>query len=341
VNRSAEPRARAEDILPYVGNKIICDSERSCGMQRKIHLLKEIKISILLFSLLFVAQNVKSNPIDTIQTLRQALAFAKKYPQRASAIDTTWTSSFTDSLGEKRWCKADIDGNGLTDMLLVCTESEIFSRFGKAFMAFSDTVKEYNLDIALQTYPVISSCQGQPIIILYKHVYNDTVPPDIPLTSILVCDTIVFRNGLFVKFNKHPIVKEFDSITMVTEPEMELPDFKLIISSKGNAFLTPITYSKHKRPTASPYYGYRRKISPQKLAELSDILSYIDFHNLDTASNKHTEYDHHPLVFNIKLKNGTELKINDRRGYSYATKPLIKFFNDLHNDPNWVRIKTK
>jgi hypothetical protein len=283
-----------------------------------------------------ICYEIAANPIDTIQTIGQALAFAEKYPHRGAPINTTWIDS---SLGEKSWCKEDIDGNGLIDLLITCTESECFTKFGMAFMAFPDTIKEYDLQIASVTHCVISKCKSQPIIILYKHVFNDTVPAfTAPLTSILVCDTVVYRNGLFVKFNKHPYIKEFDSITMVTGQDFfGSPDFKITVTSKGTSLMIPITYNKYHKPQMSGY-KYRAKIDSDQLSQLADMINYIDFKNLDSAASRKSTTFNRRITFQIRLKDGTRLQIKDRYSYCYATKGLTQFMSDLYDKQKWVRL---
>lgn len=171
-----------------------------------------------------------------------------------------------DSLGVRPWTRADLDGNGHSDLLAVGMKEDRFT-----VLCIMDSGRDHfytapltTLDFQSSTYPVVRVINGQCAILYYshraKHSWIDTV-------YTLYVDTLIFRSGFLTEINLHPVERHISEISFSREGGWGADWVSVFMDTSG-----PVSRDMYKTPEGKA-----------RFMELSDLLNYSDFSHLDSS----------------------------------------------------------
>jgi hypothetical protein len=175
-----------------------------------------------------------------------------------------------DSLKIKPWIKADFDGNGYNDLLIVGNWGD------HAVICLMDSGEDkfYIKPITRRsfqdcTFPVVQVIGQTPVIINYSRSEPDW--RNHKTERLLIADTLVFQFGDFVEFNHLPAKHTIEKIEYSTGPCFgSCPIFEMTINSDRKATFKAEEYNKMKG-------NFSSIIDTSNYNLLIHLLNYIDF----------------------------------------------------------------
>lgn len=239
-----------------------------------------IIISFLSSVCIFSQNHKKINKIDSLQTAEDIQKFIEE-----KNIDYTITvsdklqysdqcRSVGDSLNFRPWIKEDFDQNGLTDLLLTGNTKD-----GPKTICILDMGNEFNTKKITRgnLYEPCAFVTAKDGRIEYK---SEKILSRNGYSSSLQTDHLIYKFGEFIEENSNPkrhniLEIEFNASSCYGK----CPSFMLkIISNRDIVWLAKSDNNVNFRE----YFGtYKSKLSQEQYEELTDILNYIDFENLD------------------------------------------------------------
>ncbi len=236
-------------------------------------------IAIIFYPILMWSQSLpqgkRHNKIDDIRTTSEIQELLTKLNPNDSkfvipdTISTQYQSKkkcqrIMDSVGAKIWVKADLDGNGYTDMLVSGIKGDDFRAY--CIMDSSSnhfyTVPLTTLAFQPVTYSVIKMKDDQCVILYYstrdKHSWYDT-------SETLHIDTLIFRKGHLTELNEKPEKHQISEIHFGSESVWGSSRF---IDFDING---PVSCDLYNTPSGRSLFS-----------EVQDLLNYSGFTRLDT-----------------------------------------------------------
>ena len=205
----------------------------------------------------------KYNKIDSINSSSQANELLHKLVgDYAKSYVVTDTLSFIQSDFRKlsalvtpvSWQKADFDNNGYTDLLIVAKDTDKIFNGNRYYVGcvmdsgsnkfYVKSLTDFFLNSAIA---VVRTIDSLPAIIYYDYdklnVYQTGVKGD----------TLIFKFGDFMEYNKHPTIHNIQNIKFETSSCFgPCPVFNLTIDKNTNGTYTAIhSFWHHPRPKKS------------------------------------------------------------------------------------------
>lgn len=296
------------------------------------------------FSLLYPALSGYSQNIDAIQTNEQALAFVRKIdPDQRSiylqpgkiVLDGELDSVITHQYVIRGFEKADIDNNGLTDLLFngyYCYEENSFCRrivlVVLSFGNDSFKVESLSRDLSLRTYAA-KFVYTKDQTLLQMIWVERSVNPDGALKP--GGDTLVYAHHNLIE-KRIPSLYQINRISYSFSGggKSLINDFDIVINPDSSWLdVVYITENLCKK-------RYRMVPSQKSWEQLKSILNGIDFNSLNdnyevNASCGATAY------LTVEVENGKTKKIADYglEG-TYGLEAIHRLFFGLRDLPSWI-----
>lgn len=256
----------------------------------------------------------KSNAIDSIQTIAQLDSFIRKVDDRLKKLKISESFNFedqnsskkykkiADSLNVQPWTKADFDGNGLTDILV------IGNWYGHFIICILDKADKYELkpitrrSFQYYTFPVVKNNKIKYYFESDPEMENWDKPQ---LRAI----TLAYKFGDFIEENKTPATHNISKIEYSTTGCYgTCPIFNLTIDSDRTSSWFADEYNA--LDNAEVKGNFHTTISQEKYDELISLLNYIDFENLKDSYAVHWT-DDQSSTLKITYDNGKIKSIHD------------------------------
>jgi hypothetical protein len=174
-----------------------------------------------------------------------------------------------DSLGVRPWTKADLDGNGYSDLLAVGMKQDRFT-----VLCIMDSGRDHfytvpltTLDFQSSTYPVVRVINGQCAVLYYEHRNKHSWIDSSYSSDRLYIDTLIFRSGFLTEINLHPVERHISEISFNREGGWGGDWVSVFMDTNG-----PVSRDMYKTPEGKA-----------RFLELSDLLNYSDFSHLDSS----------------------------------------------------------
>jgi hypothetical protein len=198
------------------------------------------------------------NSADDVENLLSTVdkkRFDMFYVQDPLRFGDASCTAYANSLKARSWTKADFDGNGLTDLLI------LGDAFGPASIVLLDTGKNH-FDVHILSQ---SKC-SVPVV-------EFGGPPN---AIILDTKKLVFKFGNFVEENLSPRDHKIERIEYDRHGCFgECPAFKFDIKSDRNTEFVAVAFNKGKKGK------FRTKLNSVTYDQLVSLLNYINFVRLD------------------------------------------------------------
>lgn len=300
---------------------------------------------ILLFILPINICLAKANAIDRLRTNRDVEAFASRVlkehhlnefpPLRFIPTDSVKSQNLSDSVVSRWkgrcWQKADLNGDGRTDLLFILYHQHTFN----SFIVMDDgrqgfEVHHLSKSLFWRTRELIdlTTISEQPVILFHYQKQQITRRPhqviDKPQT-----DTLVYKFDNFVEYNPAPVPVQLLNINCSTSPCFgSCPVFELTIKSNGKA-----TYINYNNTTNEQIFT--GNIVANKLKQITDLLGYINIRQLkDNYAVNWT--DDQTVNLTITFADGSSKTIKDygMRG-TFGLSRLYELLFDLRISQTW------
>lgn len=299
---------------------------------------------IFISFLLAGTRSIAANAIDSLQTDTEVEAFANKVVGKfhgtqnlaalvvssASIYNNTKCDSVAKRWNGKNWQKADFNGDGKTDLLVI-----LF--FDRSFQSYvitdngSKGFKTYNLNrshFADCELAKIVTIDQQPAL-LYHYLKQD--PPGLFLDSrsYLQTDTLIYKYRGFVEYNRNPQPVKIKTISLQTHGSWAQSSFfKLELRRNGRAVYKPTGFATNQKKVTG-------KITPEKLDEITNLLGYINIRQLkDNYLVNWT--DDQTVDLKITFADGSSKSIHDYglKG-TFGLSHLYSLLFDLRRSEGW------
>lgn len=216
--------------------------------------------TFLNFCLLLAALGLRANEIDGLNSREEVRQWLVK---RVSKDYTAFSGQFF---------KMDMDGNGLTDLILDGTAVEVVMDWGHGkyrvvspdrFRIHFRAVHLGGLDSSGGVRKLITQIRWDTVRMRDKH------PVPIEL------DTLVWWRGGFIEYNPAPVADfRFESISVSTTMCFgKCPVFKMTVSADGSARYEAIQYEEKEGV-------FTGRVSPKNLSSMVDLLGHIPLDRL-------------------------------------------------------------
>ena len=175
------------------------------------------------------------NGIDSLQTNAQvgrwinqhAVQRKRSYFYPAFQLDTlliNYTAKCQQDcarLNMKPWLKADIDGNGRTDLIAFRLRNS-FGRFTRECYIFYD----YGPNGNIQIFPLsdwaargcelatVTQAAGRPAVLYTRDVTSGGLLLDLTRPIVSRLDTLVHQHGALIEYNAHPVTPPFERLEL-------------------------------------------------------------------------------------------------------------------------------
>lgn len=184
------------------------------------------------------------------------------------------TQQTADSLNTKKWVKADINNDGVTDLLIFRADDlpNIF-----AILSSNDTFQVTSAKYFCKyqfIYPVVTTFNNQNIILLYNQDqidYNSNIKHFI--YTKLTCDTLIVKDNLFVNYVQSPKRNNIEIIEITNDGMCEGNCPRINISINAKTF--------ENKCSKEMYWDNKPKSSTGQLSqeEIKKILLLLDYSN--------------------------------------------------------------
>ncbi|HEY6161937.1 MAG TPA: DUF6438 domain-containing protein [Bacteroidia bacterium] len=294
--------------------------------------------SLLFFSSSLPATHNKIDDANSFDDIRAILRAADKrfehfiFYGEISSIDDTCGSSRGIPLPQA-WMKADVDGNGYTDIIISGTYSLdrdilcILDRGNNDFYVKFVTREAFGNCCSIK----MLRSSPQPAFVYYHTKYLlANKKTNLLYKDSLLTDTLVYRFGDFVEINSHiPVYHHIEKISISTSGCFgTCPVFSLDIDSGRKATYHAGMYNKRKG-------NFSGKIKNSDYEQLTALLDYIDFPSLENGYAVNWT-DDQSVTLTITYDNGKVKTIED---YGLiGTFGLNRVYNMLYGfreNQNW------
>jgi hypothetical protein len=295
-------------------------------------------LTTLTIFLLLLSTKLYSNQIDDLKTDQDVYEFAKRiYPQFTEYDHAKFAIRPTDSIAKelycegifkswdiKNWEKADLNNDGLTDLVfiafwgryLACAAIDEGNNSFKMINLSNNHRKQCDLvkpiKIGNDNYLKMHRIMSIPDLAHMQNMqYIDSV----------ITDTLVYKFKHLIEFSKKNYrAHNIEPIEMETQGcEGSCPVFTLKLFKSGKADFNGNRYT--------PHIGQSSRRLPKKFFKnISDIATYIDFKNLKSLYVVDW-FDDRTVVFTISYTDGSQKVIRDY-GMS-GTFGLIALFDNF------------
>lgn len=299
------------------------EEARNGLMRNFLHILISGLFVAATFSITF-AQHTGTK-IDKLKTAEQVERFLNSIDKKRFAlffVDEEFDfrdascNSFLRSLNARTWSRADFDGNGYTDLLVVGgyyrPDPVIIMNNGGGSFAVHE-FSGYGCAI-----PVLHPSTPKPMVSFYFE------RPGKPIS-------LVYKFSGFAEVNLKPTVAKIESISFKRYGCYgDCPIFELYVRSDAQATFVSIAHNKKKAGT------YKAKVDPKALEDLKSLLNYVDFVNLEDSYSC-CGTDQPGALLEITFDGG---KVKTIRDYGLQSGPFglrtaYKAFSDLRESQKW------
>lgn len=249
-----------------------------------------MRISVVLLLELFclVAQSQSThltkvhNRIDSIHSaaeIKDLLVQIDSFDYRDIVISSyakfrPLAQHLVDSLYIPLWGKADFDNNGYTDLLVI---GAVNTRH--ATLCIMDSGDHYSVKRIARwwfddnEFAILSQSDSMPAVLYYSlSAYSKS-----KLKTSFRIDTLIFREGDFVEYNRSRSAQQIDSIIFSTEYCFgTCPVFSMSIRADRSTTFDAIDFNQGKGI-------YTTRIDTAHFNKLISLLHYIDFEKLDSS----------------------------------------------------------
>ncbi len=282
--------------------------------------------------------NTFANKIDDLKTSEDVEnlihSLDKKYKdfsvlETSSLYFNTLQQQTATALGVKNWQKADLDNNGLMDLLVYGRwSSELY------LIAIMDDGKKLNVHSLTQSpfgellFPVIKKKEKETLLVLYKgcdycrgkeNKITDTIP-------------LIYKFNDFIEQNAVASPYRIDKIKFSTTACFgTCPVFELEINANRTAKYNAIEYNEDQKGT------FTAKIDTANYNSIIQLLDYVDFPGL--KNNYAVGWTDYPTCnMEITYDNGQVKKIEDygEQGTYGLSMIYAKFFS-LRDNQKWKK----
>jgi Domain of unknown function (DUF6438) len=298
----------------------------------------------VIFPLILLSTQVRANnKIDSLKTDNEVVEFLKSVNDnfRSAKYDAIELRSsetirkdqncdgMADQWQVKNWEKADFNGDGLTDLLvtLYWYDYGVYVVMDKGNNQFDLLPLSYNVfDKCKLAKPITTN--GRQLLLYYgkKDIPGKMVSDNKNMNQV---DTLVYRHGDFVEFNRQPATAEIDSIEFHTGYCFgNCPVFKIRFDKNGHAEYIAGSYN----PKEGKFSTVLKK---KDLGEISDLINYIGVSNLrDNYSVSWT--DDQTAGLRVRFADGSIKEIRDygMRG-TFGLRLLYTKFFALRTNQDW------
>jgi hypothetical protein len=309
-----------------------------------------MKILFLLIALLFCAScqtktkqnhqiNHHPNKIDSLFNSKQVEDFVKNIDKKYADFRLIDSIHFEDekikywfdSLKIKTWIKADLDNNGITDLIVYGNKdgNPLFYIIDKGNDQFTmnQIIEKNNISDQFYYLPAVKLKNDKSLVIVYHDLYA-TKRYKNP-RRILTSDTLVYSFGNFIEYNAYPANHNIE---------------KIEFESFGCLFKCPVFGISFINDSSVDYNGRRfnklnksmtTKTDGKDFIYLSGLLNYMNFEKLkDSFSVDAT--DQASYLLTITYDQGKVKKIYNY-GYSgtFGLGRLEDKIFDFKTSKNW------
>ncbi|WP_214070000.1 DUF6438 domain-containing protein [Mucilaginibacter sp. dw_454] len=268
-------------------------------------------------------------PIDTI------LKYLKK--NDCFSLANTW--------GAKSWQKVDLNNDGLTDLIVICTRYS-YSNF-VVLDNGNNTFKLIQLQYSSFSDELINAIQykGKNLLVFHS-IEEERIDkrPNFYRMQYPRTDTLVYKFDHFIELNEHPVKYDIDSVIFHAGVCYgPCPIFYTKLNSKGKIRFEkdkPVNVKLYfvKDPWGKPpktakaiipktYVVAKAKLTTGETNEIFDLINYIDFKHLKNKYAVSWTDDVHGWI-RVKYKDGSFKEIEDygERGTFGLSTLFSKFY---------------
>ena len=276
-----------------------------------------------------ISFTASANRIDSLNTDEEVLAFLKSVNPdfnnpKFNSIELRDNNTLrkdlacggvADSWQLNNWTKADLDGNGTTDLLVMLYwyDYGVYAVLDKNDGKFELHALSKNISDKCEMAKVIS-LNDKAHLLYYLNKKTDT---------------LVFRHGGFVEAGRISTADEIDSVQFRTGYCFgSCPVFMIRFDKNGNAVYEAKTYN----PKQGNFTG---TLSNQNLVEIIDLINYAGLRNLNDNYSVSWSDDQTSWL-RVKYKDGTVKEIKDygMQG-NFALRLIYSKFLALRTNQAW------
>jgi hypothetical protein len=293
------------------------------------------------------------NQIDDIKTVEQAEKLVRQAIKdtnfRMTASGQTiklWfnpdreddCSKLGARIDTKAWEKADFDGNGYTDLMVMGLSGSdpvvicLLDSGDNRFLVKCIT----NRSFPECAFPVVKKIDGLPAILYYRFSQENwrERPPD---SGIVEIDTLIFNWGDFVEYHHHPRQYKIRSIEFETTPCFgSCPVFKLTINTGQKAYLQTSQYNDIFGGKLKDGMRYVGSIDDDNWQMITGLLNYIDFVSLKSKYEV-SWTDDQSCTLTVTYNNGHTKTIDDYGLIgTHGLARLYRLLFNLRSNQQWT-----
>lgn len=297
-----------------------------------------IRYFLLVVFCLALTSRASANKIDDLKTDADAIAFIRSLlKKRDIEINLRYDKNTNEAEAKTRiesWGKADLNADGLTDMVfninigtygVIAQKNNKFNVFNLTYTLFPDLSR-------FESAKIIQHDQLQ-LVAFYSRKAR-VLPRSTPVSfheDSLTVDTLTYKLNSFIEYNPAPQKKEIAGIAFRTEMCFgECPIFSIDIDAKGRATYIGGEFNQDQGT-------FKGSLIAATLQPFYDVINYIDLKKTrdDYAVNW---TDDATCYLTIKFKDGTVKQIKDygEQG-TFGLKKLYAMFFKLRKDQLWYR----
>jgi hypothetical protein len=236
---------------------------------------------------------------------------------------------FADSLKAQPWIKADLDGNGYTDLVVASLRD--FHEYRPVCILDSGNNRFHTKSLYLEklgecSFPKLVMVNSTPLVVQYSLTDWTDIQPELRWQEI---DTLIIKDGEFIEWNPSPRRHAIKMIKLSTTLSMGDPSsYDFSIFDDRTAIYTTKWLGKESGTFTIELDGRHYK-------ELTHLLEYIDFTHLEdyylTAETCGPTYRLKIVYDNNKVK-----LINDQAlGGTFGLRIFYRLLSELREAENW------
>ncbi len=231
------------------------------------------------------------------------------------------------------WVKADFDNNGYTDIMFTGNDNTrdpfvfcLLDSGENKFFIKRITRRSFQRTVL----PVAKSINGIQSILYYHYLDTSIYFYD---TNYIKLDTLVYKFGDFIEYNKIPANYNIKKIEYKTDGFWgKFSEYTIIINKNREAIYKATGYNENGEPL---HGSFRTAVDNKRYEQIVDLLNYINFPTLANEYNV-TWSDDQTCYLTITYDNGTTKKIEDYGLVgSFGLNDLYNMLTDLRLNQNW------
>lgn len=293
--------------------------------------------------IIFIAQNIYANSIDSLKTDNDVVQFLKRInedfrstkfkPIELRSTETLRKELDCGGIADKwqvnNWEKVDFNNDGRTDLLvqLYWYDYGVYVVTDNGNGSFKLHTLSYNIYEKCELAKPYKSSDGQFLLFFEGKQMKDRNGNNTRIVSQI--DTMVYQYGGFVENNRMSSNYSIDSITFHTSACYgSCPVFSITMDKNGNAIYDAQVYN--------PKQGkFSAAIDRQNMENITGLINYISVKNLKN-DYKVDWTDDQTSWLDVKFSDGSVKTIRDYglRGTA-GLRLLYSFFFDLRSNQNW------